>query len=272
MVIIIVLLSLVTHTACTTTALSKFTHALNDDVLEHSDASSAILCCVGINNGCTLPTNMSCCGCSKTACMFVWKDTERCEKLIYEGTLYDVAVSTLGIVHCTQVCTEWCYATVIGMVVDYYYKEYYRCKKEECKIATQFTGEECCQVKECVGDCNVGADWDSVVSLLGINTGRAFVKAGGCLSTSDVVQYIIHKGNPLVVEIQWLGTNEGHVIMIVGYRGYWLGTAGKNSYIWELLIADPEIDGLRWISDGDVCLAYQGNGLNGIWINTTYVN
>jgi hypothetical protein len=57
----------------------------------------------------------------------------------------NIDLTTKGLPACAQVCPEWCWATVIGEVREYYTRNVSSCHLYECQVVSGVRKASCCQ-------------------------------------------------------------------------------------------------------------------------------
>jgi len=251
------------------TASANLTHIAERKLVSNSEDDP---CCA--RAGCLLSPNTYCCACTGNACLFCWSTNNQiCGSNTYNGSSYPTCtsdISTMGIPHCIQQCEEWCWATAIGMVIDYYNKQSGVCLRDECVLESQLAKQNCCtSATQCKGDCGVGATWSQIKSISSQNLKKNWIDNVGCLAIPSIHD-VLYQGNPVLAGITW-PSGSGHLVLIVGFRAFWKGTYGHgfDDFYWQYRVSDSLQQDLQWVNESDMCINYSGQG--GKWTNSLYV-
>ena len=148
-----------------------------------------------------------------------------------EGVLLPVASQP-------QVCSQWCWATTLAMVANYYG----RSDVTPCGIVSAFDQADCCVPYACQTSCNHPGPPDILpwLGLSGIHLMRAL--------TEDETQLEMTNGRPIIVH--FAGPQVNHVIIVNGFVP--ASSAGPALYriIDPLNWSDPWASGVHpYIAD-----------------------
>jgi len=153
---------------------------------------------------------------------------------------------------CYQICDEWCWATGVSMVSDYY-KGQNTCTGFECAVATHEFGQQCCPWsnsckntdKDQPSACNKGGQGAQIKDAMGYYTGGSFTQAGS-LSQADL-DNALSSGRLVLIGVFWTAGG-GHLLTVGGCgNGYyyvhdpwgWYGAEGyKQPDAWQGLTYD----------------------------------
>jgi hypothetical protein len=127
---------------------------------------------------------------------------------------------------CYQVCDEWCWATSITMVDDYYKGEN-NCVGAECAVAEHEFGLQCCpwtnschnKYNEQGSACNKGGTTPQMQAAVSYFTGGDFTTSGP-LSQQDL-DTSLNSGRVIMINVHW-SRGGGHSLLVGGCgNGYY---------------------------------------------------
>jgi hypothetical protein len=124
---------------------------------------------------------------------------------------------------CFQECDEWCWATVVSMVVDHY-KGKSECGALECKVAGLEFHHKCCpyashschnKPDDPPTSCNQGGSGQEMAGAARHYTGKKFTVAGA-LSQSKLDK-ILRKA-PIMIAVSWGQGRGGHALILASHQ------------------------------------------------------
>ncbi|CAK0873055.1 unnamed protein product [Prorocentrum cordatum] len=121
---------------------------------------------------------------------------------------------------CLQYRREWCWATSVALVANYYKPDLIKivddnCRGLECEIVGSLNHRDCCSNKDACADIN-GTAGDITIALHRFSDQRFRVWWSSL--SQERLQQILIDGNPVVIAIDW-NTGGGHVMLIGGTNG-----------------------------------------------------
>jgi hypothetical protein len=153
--------------------------------------------------------------------------------------------TTVAVPHCMQTCPEWCWATTVAVVQDFYSGKTASCEADECAVVSDATGLSCCSASECSGTCGQGGTVSEIQSEL--NKGeQAFSYSGSALSESALIQHL-QAGHPV------LRLTTGHIDIVTGICDggmYQLTDSEYQSLLtisYSDLLQSPYNPAARWV-------------------------
>ena len=124
---------------------------------------------------------------------------------------------------CYQICSEWCWATVTTMAVDYYKGQNY-CQGGECQVASWEHGNCCPWSVSCSNSpddppnqCNQGGTPANEVDALEHFTGGTFASYGPL--SQATLDAALNSGRPVIIGVNWVGSSGGHALIVGGCGG-----------------------------------------------------
>lgn len=153
---------------------------------------------------------------------------------------------------CYQICNQWCWATGVAMVSDYYKGQNY-CQGFECAVASRGLGRQCCpwrnscsnNLNDQGGGCNQGGQPNQIVDTVQYFTGGSFTSTGA-MSQTDL-DNALNSARVVMIGVNW-DHGGGHLMVIGGCgSGYyylhdpfgWYGAMGyQQPSVWQGLTYD----------------------------------
>lgn len=125
---------------------------------------------------------------------------------------------------CYQYCDEWCWATVTTMTADHYLGPGSdTCNDSECKLASHYTGKQCCPASQSCqnkyddpslpSSCNVGQYADVLANGAQYLTGKNFTF--NFSMSQPQLDKVLSSGSPVMISVLWQAGG-GHALMIGG--------------------------------------------------------
>jgi len=135
----------------------------------------------------------------------------------------DDTSNLLSMPSCYQNCDEWCWATVVTMIIDHYKGES-TCTGTECKVAGHEFGHECCPYKSHAchhsktdkpSQCNHGGTDSEMADAAKHFTGKEFTTSGP-LSQKHLDEILAV--SPVMVAVSWGPGRGGHALILASHH------------------------------------------------------